>query len=262
MDLSLDSGGSSRIAVLIDADNTSHKYVEGILDELAKYGTTTIKRAYGDFSSPRLGGWTEQLNRWAIRAMQQHAFTSGKNSTDSALIIDAMDLLYAGNVETFAIVSSDSDFTGLAVRLREAGRRVLGIGRRNTPMSLQNACDKFITVDVLDAGASDVGADVVADSSDSDSPLNLQSALTKAANATAREDGWSTLAALGQHLARSHASFDPRTFGHSKLSALVSDQPYLESKREQNHLILRPKPPRARPAAKTAATKKAAAKKA
>ena len=128
-----------RIAVLIDADNTSPKYAEAMLDELAKYGTPTIKRAYGDFSSPRLGGWSRELNTRAIRAMHQNAFTTGKNSTDSALIIDAMDLLYAGNVEAFAIVSSDSDFTSLAIRLGESGKTVYGLGRQQTPVSLQNA---------------------------------------------------------------------------------------------------------------------------
>ena len=122
-----------RIAVLIDADNTSPKYAEAILDELATYGTPTIKRAYGDFSSTRLQGWRRELNARAIRAMHQNAFTTGKNSTDSALIIDAMDLLYAGNVEAFAIVSSDSDFTSLAMRLRESGKTVYGLGRKKTP---------------------------------------------------------------------------------------------------------------------------------
>ena len=138
-----------RIAVLIDADNTSPKYAEALLDELAKYGTPTIKRAYGDWTSPRLSGWTRELNLRAIRGMHQNAFTSGKNSTDSALIIDAMDLLYAGNVEAFALVTSDSDFTSLALRLRESGKVVYGLGRKRTPVSLQNACDKFIALEVL-----------------------------------------------------------------------------------------------------------------
>ena len=138
-----------RIAVLIDADNTSPKYAEAILDELAKFGTPTIKRAYGDFSSNRLSGWTRELNTRAIRAIHQNAFTTGKNATDSALIIDAMDLLYADNVEAFAIVSSDSDFTSLALRLRESGKVVYGLGRQRTAISLQNACDRFIMLEVL-----------------------------------------------------------------------------------------------------------------
>ncbi len=221
-----------RIAVLFDADNTSPKYAEAVLEELATYGTPTIKRAYGDFSSQRLAGWARELNSRAIRAMHQNAFTTGKNSTDSALIIDAMDLLYAGNVEAFAIVSSDSDFTSLAVRLRESGKTVYGLGRRGTPVSLQNACDKFIALEVLgsEAEADPAGAE-------DDSPaLNLQSLLTKAVNATAGDDGWTTLGAIGNHLARSHPSWDPRTFGHTKLGSLVSDQPFLETRPAGNHL--------------------------
>ncbi len=218
-----------RIAVLIDADNTSPKYAEGILDELAKYGTPTIKRAYGDFSTSRLSGWTRELNTRAIRAIHQNAFTTGKNSTDSALIIDAMDLLYAGNVEAFAIVSSDSDFTSLALRLRESGKVVYGLGRKTTAVSLQNACDKFIRLEVLGTDNDDEPDDAGDGSSESDSTpqLNLQSVLTKAVNATADDDGQTTVSAIGNHLARSHPSFDPRSFGHGKLSSLVADQPYL-----------------------------------
>jgi len=244
---------SVRIAVLIDADNTSPKYAEAILDELAKYGTPTIKRAYGDFSSPRLGGWTRQLNARAIRAMHQNAYTSGKNSTDSALIIDAMDLLYDGNVEAFAIVTSDSDFTSLAVRLRESGKTVYGLGQKKTPVSLQNACDRFIMLEVLGTDQDDDSDDEAADGADEPAPqLNLQSALSKAVNATADDDGWTTLGAIGNHLARSHPSWDPRTFGHGKLSTLVADQPYLETRSAGNHVEV---------ALKRKATKKAAAKK-
>ena len=224
-----------RIAVLIDADNTSAKYAEAILDELAKFGTPTIKRAYGDFSSSRLQGWTRELNARAIRAMHQNAFTTGKNSTDSALIIDAMDLLYAGNVEAFAIVTSDSDFTSLALRLRESGRTVYGLGQKKTPVSLQNACDRFIMLEVLGTEPDDDDPDEEA-SPDERQQLNLQSVLTKAVNATADDDGWVTLGTLGNHLARSHPSWDPRTFGHGKLSSLVADQPYLETRSAGNHL--------------------------
>ena len=219
-----------RIAVLIDADNTSPKYAEAILDELAKYGTPTIKRAYGDWSSSRLSGWTRELNARAIRGMHQNAFTTGKNSTDSALIIDAMDLLYAGNVEAFAIVSSDSDFTGLALRLRESGKLVYGLGEAKTPVSLQNACDRFVRLEVLGA------AEEPDDEEAADPEINLQSALVKAVNATADDDGWSWLSAIGNHLARTYPSFDPRSFGHGKLSGLVADQPYLETQSTDNRV--------------------------
>jgi uncharacterized protein (TIGR00288 family) len=225
-----------RIAVLIDADNTSPKYAEAILDELAKYGTPTIKRAYGDFSSPRLGGWTRELNARAIRAMHQNAFTTGKNSTDSALIIDAMDLLYAGNVEAFAIVSSDSDFTRLAHRLREAGKVVYGLGRDGTPQSLQNAVDQFIVLEVLGETPAEEEPEDDESVVESAPRLNLQSALTKAVNATADDDGWSSLSALGSHISRSHPSFDTRNFGHAKLSSLVADQAYLETRTEGKSL--------------------------
>ena len=263
---------SVRIAVLIDADNTSPKYAEAILDELAKYGTPTIKRAYGDFSSSRLSGWTRQLNARAIRAMHQNAYTSGKNSTDSALIIDAMDLLYDSNVEAFAIVSSDSDFTSLAVRLRESGKTVYGLGQKKTPVSLQNACDRFIMLEVLGTDNDDQPDDgnepgSSEEAEEAEPQLNLQSILTKAVNATADDDGWTTLGAMGNHLARSHPSWDPRTFGHGKLSSLVADQPYLETRSAGNHLEVTLKRKAAAKPVKTATkttktTRKAAAKKA
>lgn len=264
-----DLHAGTRIAVLIDADNTSPKYAEALLEEVAKYGTPTIKRAYGDFSSQRLAGWSRELNARAIRSMHQIAFTTGKNSTDSALIIDAMDLLYADNVEAFAIVSSDSDFTSLALRLRESGKKVYGLGRKTTPSSLQNACDRFIALEVLMTEAQEPESQG-AESDDADPPdkstdekaaqeapsLNLQSALTKALNATADDDGWVSVSQIGNHLTRTHASFDPRNFGHGKLTALVQAQPYLETRGESNRLEVRLKAPRKT----TAAPRKAAAK--
>ena len=140
---------SSRLAVLIDADNISAKVAKDIFDELAGYGTLTVKRAYGDWTSTQLNGWKGQLHKHAISPMQQFANTTGKNSSDSALIIDAMDLLYAGNLDGFVIVSSDSDFTRLATRLREAGKVVYGVGARKTPEPFRDACDKFTFIEVL-----------------------------------------------------------------------------------------------------------------
>lgn len=264
-----------RIAVLIDADNTSPKYAEALLEELAKYGTPTIKRAYGDFSSQRLSGWTRELNARAIRAIHQTAFTTGKNSTDSALIIDAMDLLYAGNVEAFALVSSDSDFTGLALRLRESGKVVYGLGRQRTPQSLQNACDRFIALEVLGEDSSEParrtapaddaedpdGPDVLDDTDDAPR-LNLEGALTRAVNATADDEGWSSVSAIGNHLSRTHASFDPRNFGHAKLSSLVAAQPYLESLTEGRQILVRLKGTPAKGTSTKAPADKAAPQKA
>lgn len=260
-----DAGSSVRIAVLIDADNTSPKYAEALLEELAKYGTPTIKRAYGDFSSQRLSGWTRELNARAIRAIHQNAFTTGKNSTDSALIIDAMDLLYAGNVEAFALVSSDSDFTGLALRLRESGKTVYGLGRKRTPQSLQNACDRFIPLEVLGEEPADESADSTGEGADDDSPkINLQSALTKAVNATADDEGWTTVSAIGNHLSRTQASFDPRSWGHAKLSTLVDAQAYLETEQEgrQTKVRLKSRKPAGKAPASKASAKKAPASKA
>ena len=229
---------TTRIAVLIDCDNVSAKHIGAVLEELATYGTPTVKRAYGDWTTTQLVGWKPELHRNAIQPVQQFAYTTGKNSTDSALIIDAMDLLWQGNVEAFALVSSDSDFTRLATRLRESGKRVYGLGLRKTPESLRRAVDQFVFLELLQEQARE---DEVAPDDSSrpepkgDSPessVNLQSALTKAVNATSGDDGWSTLGTVGQHLSRAHADFDPRAFGHQKLSTLVDEQPYLETRAE------------------------------
>ncbi|MCY1157922.1 MAG: hypothetical protein MOP51_944, partial [Citricoccus sp.] len=152
--MTISSSATTRIAVLIDCDNVSATHAGAVLEELATYGTPTIKRAYGDWTTNQLGGWKNELNRLAVQPVQQFSYTTGKNSTDSALIIDAMDLLWMGNVEAFALVSSDSDFTRLATRLRESGKRVIGLGERKTPASLRNAVDQFIYLELLGDGAS------------------------------------------------------------------------------------------------------------
>lgn len=260
----------NRIAVLIDVDNIPAKYAEAIFEELAAYGTATVKRAYGDYTQARLAPWTRAFNVHAIKPMQQPAYTTGKNSSDSALIIDAMDLLYADNVEAFAIVSSDSDFTGLAVRLKESGKTVYGLGGRQTPVSLRNACNRFIQLELL---ASDAASDSAAAEPASTPPsppsrgrattkasasvptdaapaqpemedppaINLQSALTKAVNATADDTGWARLSDLGSYLTRTHPSFDTRTYGHPKLSPLVQAQRFLTTERRGGHLRVRVK---------------------
>ncbi|UTT46743.1 NYN domain-containing protein [Micrococcus luteus] len=300
-----------------------------------------MKRAYGDWTTTNLNGWKKALNHHAIQPVQQFAYTVGKNSSDSALIIDAMDLLWMGNVDAFALVSSDSDFTRLATRLREGGKRVIGLGARKTPASLRNAVDQFIYLELLgtatdhDVDDDETGEDAPAkeenakasegsgrsgsrrggrgrgrgskatdaaespespdaDAADAEAPaadeapagdatagkdgkapeaksgagrrgrrapssdvtedptppevpveaepehdeadaaprIDLQAALTKAVNATSTDDGWATLSLIGQHLSRTHVDFDPRDFGHSKLSTLVEDQPYLRTRTE------------------------------
>jgi hypothetical protein len=208
--------------VLIDADNTSPKHVSGLLEELAQYGVTTVKRAYGDWTTTQLSGWKTELNKHAIAPVQQFSYTSGKNSTDSALIIDAMDLLYSGNLDAFAIVSSDSDFTRLATRIRESGKTVYGLGLRKTPTSLVAACDRFIYLEVLGGGVSEGEAA-------SAEPLpDLQKLLTRAVNSTSSDDGWAHLGAVGTYLSSASASFDPRNYGFPKLVALAEAQAFLE----------------------------------
>ncbi|WP_022911018.1 NYN domain-containing protein [Aestuariimicrobium kwangyangense] len=289
-----DTSSSTRIAVLIDCDNVSSKHIAAVLEELATYGVPTVKRAYGDWTTSQLTGWKQELLRNAIQPVQQFANTVGKNSTDSALIIDAMDLLWQGNVEAFAIVSSDSDFTRLATRLRESGKRVFGLGRRKTPESLRRAVDQFIFLEVLQEQERQAEADTEQDSVATDraaatasattavaptSPesadrgssgadaapegptINLQSVLTKAINATSGDDGWAKLSQVGQHLSRAHADFDPRDFGHAKLSSLVDEQPYLDTRTHGSGRQVRLRQRRAAKApAKTTATKAAVAK--
>jgi hypothetical protein len=215
----------ARLAVLIDADNISATHADNLLGEVAKYGTPTVKRAYGDWTTSSLKGWKDVLPRLAIQPMQQFANTAGKNATDSALIIDAMDLLYAGNLDAFALVSSDSDFTRLATRLRESGGTVYGLGMRKTPESFRAACDRFIFLEVLRSE----GTPETSDEPDLDLP-DLRQLMTKAVDSTSQDDGWASLSAVGSYLSNTHASFDARNYNFPKLSSLAKAQDYLEVK--------------------------------
>lgn len=239
---------SDRIAVLIDGENTRAAYADEVLSEVAKYGNPTIKRVYGDWTNSHLSPWARRLNSLGLRAMHQNAFTKSKNSSDLALVIDAMDLLWDDNVEAFALVTSDSDFTSLAHRLRESGKTVYVLGEKKAPDALKNACDKFIDLEVVQDGKkSDVdeaAADDQVDGDDAPAPtINLQSALTRAINAVGDDDGWATLALLGKQLNRTYPSFDARSFGDSgtRLSTLVADQPYLETSGSGNAMRVRRK---------------------
>ena len=273
------SEDTKRLAVLIDADNTSPKLAREMFEELAGYGTLTVKRAYGDWTSTQLNGWKGELHKHAISPMQQFANTTGKNSTDSALIIDAMDLLYAGNLDGFVIVSSDADFTRLATRLRESGMTVYGLGQRKTPKPFQDACDRFTFLEVLrDSDPAPAPAATSAKGSEADdaeeseaaaaSQGNLQSMLTKALNKTpSDDDDWSALGALGSHLNRTDPSFDPRTYGFAKLSDLAKAQPYLETRSVpgssgRTELWVRLKGRGGRRTAQKSSTQKSSAKKA
>jgi len=256
---------NARLAVLIDADNTSASSAAAILEELARYGIPTVKRAYGDWTTQNLVGWKAELPRHAIQPIQQFANTVGKNSTDSALIIDAMDLLYSGNLDGFAIVSSDSDFTRLATRLRESGKTVYGLGRRRTPTSLQNACDRFIFLEVL-KGAAAPPKDETNPTEEPSLP-DLRVILEAAIEKASQDDGWASLGPVGNYLNKTHPSFDPRHYGFTKLSALAREQDYLEVEQRDGRPLrvrLKSEPP-ATKAAKTSGrrtAKKAPAKKA
>jgi uncharacterized LabA/DUF88 family protein len=222
-----------RLAVLIDAENAIARLIEPLLNEVAKYGTANVKRIYGDWTTPNLSSWKSSLNKFAIQPIQQFRYTSGKNASDSALIIDAMDLLHSGNVDGFCIVSSDSDFTRLASRIRESGLRVYGFGEKKTPEPFVRACDRFIYVENLTQEEVDEEAASGPKVPDVQTPAprtakRVQALgpeqiklIRSAYDALAPEGGWITLGALGGQLLKLSPSFDSRSYGFQKLSELV-----------------------------------------
>ena len=229
-------GQQQRLAVLIDADNASPSIIESLLAEIAKYGVATVRRIYGDWTSSRLSGWKKVLATFAIHPIQQFRHTVGKNATDSAMIIDAMDLLYAGRFDGFCIVSSDSDFTRLASRIREEGVIVYGFGGQKTPDSFVSACDKFIFDEILKkekdpkkssprkrGGGHErkTGAELKRDQ-------KLVSMLYDAVDAVADEDGWARLGSVGSKISNQYPSFDSRNYGYAKLSSLVREMGLFE----------------------------------
>jgi uncharacterized LabA/DUF88 family protein len=224
-----------RLAVLIDADNIPFSNVKGMLEEIAKYGTPTFKRIYGDWTRPTVAGWKSVLLENAITPVQQYSYTKGKNSTDSAMIIDAMDILYSGKVDGFCIVSSDSDFTRLATRLREAGMRVIGIGERKTPSPFIVACDKFIYLEIINSSTtiqepvpvrkkSGKPAKSKQKNEESDQQLQIRKAKRLIASSItdlADENGWAYLGDVGNLILKKQPDFDPRNFGFVKLTPLI-----------------------------------------
>ncbi len=229
-----------RLAVLIDADNVPYSNVKGVMEEIATYGTPTFKRIYADWTKPTVSGWKNVLLENAITPIQQYSYTSGKNSSDSALIIDAMDILYSGKVDGFCIVSSDSDFTRLATRLREAGMKVFGIGQKKTPNPFIVACDKFIYMEIIP-----MAEDVLADETKAKLAKPKEKAtvdkvsketlkLIKATiNDLADENGWAFLGDVGNLLLKKQPNFDPRNYGFLKLTPLIKSLPQFEiDKRE------------------------------
>lgn len=220
-----------RLAVLIDADNVPYSNVKDMLEEIAKYGTPTFKRIYGDWTKPHVSGWKGVLLENAITPIQQYSYTTGKNATDSAMIIDAMDILYTGRVDGFCIVSSDSDFTRLAIRLREAGMKVFGLGEKKTPGSFISACDKFIYIEILKANedavknTASVNKTALKKSEPQDTILKIDKGLIKLITASindlADEEGWAFLGDLGNLILKKQPNFDPRNYGFKKLVPLI-----------------------------------------
>ncbi len=213
---------TDKLAVLIDAENAQPSIVDGLLVEIANYGTASVKRIYGDWTGPSLKGWKEVLLQHSIQPMQQFAYTKGKNATDSAMIIDAMDLLYTSHFNGFCIVSSDSDFTKLASRIRESGLLVYGFGEQKTPSAFVSACDKFIYTEVLRAKTDESEAIAKKSSSELKQDTKLVSLLRNAVEASSDESGWAHLAPVGSNIAKQSPGFDPRNYGYAKLGELVS----------------------------------------
>jgi NYN domain/OST-HTH/LOTUS domain len=230
---------TKRIAVLIDADNVSHRWIEAVLSELAKYGLLTSKRIYGDWSSTQLTGWREKLHGFAITPVQQFSNSVGKNSTDSALIIDAMDMLHANRFDGFAIISSDGDFTRLATRIREHGLLALGVGQQKTPKAFIAACDKFIFVENLESISEEK---IVSTDSKKPSPATdahqspqqkvgsvmrmnteLVRLLRDSFDESVDEDGWASLSKLGQAVTKRSPEFDTRTYGFTKFKSFLTE---------------------------------------
>ncbi len=231
-----------RLAVLIDADNAPRTALREVMAEVAVYGTPTLKRIYGDWTTPNMATWKPLLLEHAITPIQQYSYTTGKNSTDSAMIIDAMDILYSGNCDGFVLVSSDSDFTRLAIRLREAGMKVYGMGERKTPQPFIVACDKFVYIEVIRAAAKSAAKAAaqksakrktavpaapepapapVHDSESDGVPEDIVELVAESVEDLADEDGFAYLGDLGNLLLKKQPDFDPRNFGFSKLSKFI-----------------------------------------
>lgn len=230
-----------RLAVLIDADNAQAAVIEGLFAEIARFGMATVRRIYGDFTAPTSSSWKKVLQRYAIKPVQQFAYTTGKNSTDSTLIIDAMDLLYTRKFDGFCLITSDSDFTGLAMRLREEGLTVFGFGEKKTPEAFRNACHKFVFTEILRPGTvvEPVGLPQKSESDQKQvSPLTPAEVaepklkfpkkfVLSALEQSSDDSGWAHLGAFGSYLTKLEPDFDARLYGYKKLSDLVKAKPDL-----------------------------------
>ena len=239
-----------KLAVLIDADNAQAAIIKELLAEVSTFGIASVKRAYGDWTTPNLKGWKETLHLMAIQPIQQFSYTVGKNSTDSSLIIDAMDLLHSKNLDGFCLVSSDSDFTRLATRIREAGLAVYGFGEQKTPAAFVAACDKFVYTEILRPPvAPGTPVSAVAAKSKGSAVIVLgnevEHMVRQAVTAATREDGFADLGAVGNLILKLSPSFDARTYGCSKLGELMRQLPFIETKEVQSeksahfHLVVK-----------------------
>ena len=227
-------------AVLIDGDNIPSAHVKEMMEEIAKYGNPTIKRIYGDWTKPHLSKWKNLLLENAITPIQQYGYTTGKNATDSAMIIDAMDILYSGKVDGFCIVSSDSDFTRLATRLREAGMRVLGIGERKTPNPFIVACDKFIYVEIIRSRGTKKESTSEKPEAESEKvtidPIKYKeiNLIRTSISDLSDDDGWVYLGDLGNLIQKKQPNFDSRNYGFEKLTALIRSLKEFEIEQRDN----------------------------
>ncbi|MDR2144460.1 MAG: NYN domain-containing protein [Treponema sp.] len=226
-----EEASQDKLAVLIDADNTQAVIIEGLLAEVAKYGVASVKRIYGDWTSTNLRSWKDKLLEYAIQPIQQFSYTTGKNATDSAMIIDAMDLLYSERLDGFCIVSSDSDFTRLAQRLRESGRKVYGFGEKKTPRAFVSVCDKFIYTEILKDSQDQDDEDKPAAKTKKDfkGDRRLLKLLRDTVDDLADDSGWAYLGGVGQKISLRSSEFDPRNYGFRKLGDLFRAIPQFET---------------------------------
>ena len=228
-----------KLAVLIDGDNIPSIYIKEMMEEIAKYGNPTIKRIYGDWTKPRLSKWKNILLENAITPIQQYAYTSGKNATDSAMVIDAMDILYSEKVDGFCLVSSDSDFTRLATRLREAGMKVIGLGEKKTPEPFIVACDKFIYIEILKNQTKErepnLAEDTTAKKHDVDKVTpKVITLISSTVSDLADDDGWAFLGDVGNLLQKKQPNFDSRNYGFQKLTPLIKSIGKFEIEQREN----------------------------
>lgn len=222
-----------KLAVLIDAENAQASLSSELLAEIAKYGIVNVKRAYGDWTTTTLKGWKNVLHKHAIQPIQQFSYTQGKNASDSSLIIDAMDLLHSNHLDGFCLISSDSDFTRLATRIRESGLVVYGFGEEKTPEAFISACDKFIFTEVLKAKPQ-------LPIQNQDTQNKLKEIVISAIKAVSKEDGWAALSGVGGYITKNNPSFDSRNYGHEKLGKLIKSLDYMVCEERQINEYVHP----------------------